>query len=885
MKRPAPPKFLLRWLKSFCKPSYHADIEGDLHELYDRYVTSYGVARANLLLFKDVLLLFRPGIIKPIFQKHPIYSNTMIMKDVQFAFRALLRNKLIAGINTVGLSIGISACLIIFLIAHHELTYDKFQRDGDRIFRVYSKYEGPSARVNRGVPTGIASVLQSDFTGIEALTQFHVYGAKVAVPGGLSGLKHFDFYHNIIFAGPEYFDVFNYYQWLAGSKQHALKSPHQVVLTESRAKIYFGELPLPDYLGKEIYYSDSLKVVVAGVVADIEENTDFNFTDFISYSTTQNSWLKEQYQEDVWDGTTSATQLFIKLNALTTADKIMQQMPHVASVYKERNQNSEWSNSPQLQPLSDLHFNQDLGVFDSSRSIPEKSTLYVLMAIAILLLTIAVINFVNLETAQASRRAKEVGVRKVLGSSRGKLVGHFLIETFLLTFFSLVLSTLITVLAMGMFSEFMPPDLKFDPTEPSVLTFLGGCLVVVTFLAGLYPAASLSAYSPARALKNLSMANNSGSRSAMIRKGLTVFQFGFAYSLIVATLVISQQINFMLDKDLGYATTGIVYFHTPWNEPQGKRDVLSNKIEQIEGIDLFSVHQSPPTSSSSMSSVLEFDNGKELLKNQVFIKVGDTSYLRLYNIQLVAGRNVQPVDSIKEYIINETYLKTLGFSDPRDVIGKAIKDATIVGVMKDFHSKSLHTRIEPMLFRFGVKNSSCVGIRFPMEKVSSIAPVMNKVEAAWKEVYPDEKFKYTFLEESIQKFYENEQRVGLLARTATGIAIIVSCLGLFGLSSFTVVQRTKEIGIRKALGATANNILILLSRDFVSLVIVAFIISAPFAWLAADWWLDEFAYRIDVAWWVYVVAGLGSLGVAVVAISSRTVGAAHANPVDSLRNE
>jgi putative ABC transport system permease protein len=811
----------------------------------------------------------------------------MLLNDLRFALRTLKRNRLSAAINVLGLTIGISACLVIFLLARYELTFDQFHPDGDRIYRVYSKFTGVSGSVNRGVPTGISTAIHDNFTGIESMTRFHTYGATIDIPNAVGERKSFERHSQMIFANPDYFQVFNIYEWKSGNPEKALANPFSVVLTESRARTYFGELPADEYLGKEIHYDDSLAVNVTGVVADLKEHTDFEFTDIISYATTQSSWLKEEYEENSWNSTTSATQLFIKLTPQTSRTHIMDQMPRLMAVYKETNpeQTENWGNEPQIQPLADIHFNSELGVFDNTRAIPEKSTIEVLMLTAFVLLIIATINFVNLETAQASRRAKEVGVRKVLGSSRKGLIKHFLIDSFFLTFISVLLSIVVAYGAVIYFSDFLPPGLTIDFNDPIIPLFLICVLAGVTILAGLYPAFVLSSYKPALALKNMSSSNSSTSRSASIRKGLTVFQFGFAQLMIIATLAMGLQIKFMLNKDLGFDKEGIVYFFASWHEAPNKKEVLKNEMDQIEGISAVSMHQSPPSSNSSSSSVLEFDNGKEKVKHQVFFKGGDTTYFRLYNIRLLAGRNVTPIDSVKEYVINETYLKTLGFTDPNDILGRQVNGTTIVGVMNDFHTKSLHKKIEPLVFKYDSRYAYCIALKFPGQKISDVSSVMKKAEAAWKKVYPDENFNYKFLDESIEKFYENEKRTATLARTAMIIAILISCLGLFGLSSFTVIQRTKEIGIRKVLGASVNSILVLLSKDFLVLVVVSFVISAPLAWYGINQWLDSFAYRMELGAWIFALSGVFSVITAFVTISLRTVKAAKADPVQSLRYE
>lgn len=812
----------------------------------------------------------------------------MIIKDLTFAFRNLRRNKLLAAINVLGLSIGISACLVIFLIANYEMSFDRFQPEKDRIYRVYSSFSGVFSGLNRGIPTAVPVAVRDNFSGVESVTNFHTFSGQVDIPDDKGIRKDFGNYEKIIIADPEYFEVFSYYQWVEGNPIQSLSEPFKVVISESRAKTYFGDLNPLDIIGREIHYRDSLVVTVSGIVKDITERTDLDFTDFISFGTIEKSWLNENnIQLNNWSSTNSSSQLFIKLALGTTADKIEVQIPKLAYTYKENNKSPQWNNTPKLQPLGDLHFNYEIGIFDNSRSVAGKSTLQILVVVAALLLTIACINFINLQTAQASRRAKEVGVRKVLGSSRRKLIVQFLVESFILCVLAVILSVVIADFSLQFFSDSIPQGLVFDITDPIIAIFLISCIIVVTLLAGLYPAFVLSSYQPALALKNLAHSNTATSRSAFIRKGLTIFQFSFSQILIIGTIAIGLQLDYMLNKDLGFSSDAVVFVRTPWWEKMEKRLTFKNELEQIPEIETLSTHGAPPSSANSASGVMAFDNGKEVLSHNVYMKHGDTSYIRVYDIKLLAGRNLLPIDTAHEYLINEKYMHLLGFTEPRDVLGKTVNEkATIAGVVKDFHTQSLHAEITPTIISYRA-NDDGFGIKLatPRNKFADMKPALGKIETAWKKIYPDEKFEYSFMNDTIKKFYETEQRIGKLARIATGIAILISCLGLFGLSSFTVIQRTKEIGIRKVLGATVNSILFLLSKDFLKLVVIAFIISAPIAYYVAGWWLKDFAYRVDITAWIFVASGSASIIIALITISFRTVSAAKSDPVKSLRYE
>lgn len=810
----------------------------------------------------------------------------MILKDLSFALRNLRRNKLLAAINVLGLSIGISACLVIFLIVNYEMSFDHFQPDRDRIFRVYSSFSGLSAGDNSGVPTAFSVSMREQFTGIEALTNFHTFGAEVEIPEANGTKKKFGRHARIIIADPEYFEVFSFYEWLSGNPRKALSEPFNVVLTESRARTYFGDIDARAAIGKAIHYQDSLVLTVSGIVKDVPERTDFDFTDFISFSTIEKSWLKEQISLNSWRSVNSSCQLFIKLAPGTPKAKIEQQLPSLASAYTAQNKEADWSIKPGLQPLADVHFNSALRIFNHSRSVVEKSTLQSLLGVAILLLIIAAINFINLETAQGSRRAKEVGVRKLLGSSRPKLVRRFLSESLILCVVAALFSLILAEFSLRYFSSFLPEGFKYNFADPTIILFVASVVAILTLLAGLYPAFVLSSYRPAQALKNLTHSNRAASRSAVIRKGLTVFQFSFSQILIIATIVIVGQVEFMLDKDLGFNSDAVVFVHMPRDASQERRLAFKNELTLNAEIETITLHGAPPLAGGYASGIMTFYDGKEPKKYNVHMKHGDTSYLHVYGIELLAGRNLLPYDSVRQVLINETFMKELGFDDPSQVIGKTIDHVLpIVGVVKDFHGQPLRAEIKPTTISYRIGPNLGIKLVTPNNKVTDLAGGVAKIEDSWKKIFPDEEFNYFFVDDRIQEYYENEKRMGTLAGISTGIAIVISCLGLFGLSSFTVIQRTKEIGIRKALGATVNNIVYLLSKSFFGTVLFAIILSTPLAYYLSDRWLQKFAYKFDLAPWIFIAAAGCSILVAWITISFRTLKAAKADPVESLRYE
>ena len=809
----------------------------------------------------------------------------MLKNYLIIAWRGLLRNKLHSFINVLGLSIGISACLVIFILVRYEFSFDKNHFDGDRIYRLYSEFAGDIAGTNRGVPAPAATSIANELTGIESIAAFQTFSAPVSVNQS-NEKKNFELQDKIILAGPEYFSVFSGYDWVVGTPTQSLSKPFQVVLTESKARKYFGFENARDAIGHEIHYRDSLVVTVSGILRDNLYNTDLDFTDFISFSTIKRSWLNNNFGLDDWTSTNSSSQLFVKLLPGVTQDSFEPQLKSLDALYAQHS-TGNWKIKFHLQPLSDLHFNTELEIFDHSRAPANRFTLRLLSGLAVVILLIAAINFINLETALAIKKAKEVGIRKVMGSTRIKLVANFMMQSVIISVMAVGVSIPLSMLVISGFTEFVPEGAHFQ-FDAFIVLFLLGSVVCVSFLAGFYPAFSLSGFKPVQALKNQTGVN--GSRSSILRKGLIVFQFSFAQLLILATLIIGSQIRYMLNKDLGFSKEAVVYVLTPWWEDVGKVGLLKNEWSQFPEIEAFSLGGQPPAYPGYSSGTLKFNNGKEELHHNVFRKYGDTSFLNVYGLKLLAGRNLIKSLAGKEFIVNETYARLLGFENPEDAIDKVIingtQDIPIVGVVKDFHFQSLHKKIEPLVIYIQENNSRCIGMRFASASVGAdISKVFEKMDQSWKKIYPEQKPDYHFLDDTVAKFYEKEQRMSKLVNTATGIAIFISCLGLFGLASYTTVQRTKEIGIRKVLGATVDSIMVLLSMEFLKPVLISFVIAAPLSVYFAQPWLDDFAYHAKLGWYIFALTMLAALVLALLAVGHQAFKAASADPAESLKYE
>jgi putative ABC transport system permease protein len=811
------------------------------------------------------------------------------------ALRNFWKNKVFAFINVLGLSIGISAALVIYLIVAYDLGFDKFHKDGERIYRVVTdlKFPGQDFK-NSGVPAPLPEAARKEVTGIELGAAFYLFNSDIKVTVPASGNSKEAVYKreaNIVFADEYYFGLVPY-KWLAGSAA-ALKQPHKVVLTKSRAEKYFGSAKDAGALiGRSLYFNDSIQTEVAGIVEDLPHRTDFSFKEFISMPTASQTNLKENFGFGEWGSITSSSQFVVKLSKGANPKQVEAQLKALRKKYVSDDVTtpSTTTTTHKLQPLANIHFNADYDNFD--QRLANLSTLKGLMLVAVFLLVLGCINFINLTTAQASQRAKEIGVRKTMGSSKKQLVFQFLSETTLLTLIATIISVLITPWILKIFADFIPQGLTFNAfKETHILLFLALLVIVVSMLSGFYPALVLSRFRPVTVLKNQAYANTSKTRSTWIRKTLTVSQFVSAQVFIMATIVVGKQINYSLNKQLGYKKEAIVFFYAPWQRDQGKREVLRQKLKSIPGIQAVAAG-APPASRSTSSQTMTFINDGKETESTVEVKYADSAYFKMYGLKLLAGNWLRPSDTIAEYLINERYAKELGFKNPADAVGRLIggggdKKIPIVGVLADFHTKSTHVAIKPLAYSTNRQSSSgTYNIALdPAAGGAGWQQTLDRIRTEWKSIYPEDEFSYTFFDESIAEFYKSERNIARLLTWATGLAILISCLGLLGLVIYTTNQRVKEIGIRKVLGASITQLVSLLSKDFVRLVLLAFLVAAPLTWWGVYRWLEGFAYRTEISWWIFVLGGSIMMLIALFTLSIQIVRSAMANPVKNLRTE
>jgi len=817
----------------------------------------------------------------------------MIKNYLITALRNFRHNLTFTLINVLGLSVGISAALVIYLIVQYDFSFESFQPDKDRLFRVVTKSRSTDSEFpNSGVPYPLPATASKELTGIDASAAFFTDPAdKVTVPAKDNARPAI--YKNpkgVILADSNYFKLFSFYTWLAGSPATAFKQPFQTVISTDRAKLYFPGLQPADIIGKTIIYTDSVICTVSGIIRTPTTGTDFLFQEFISLATLGKVSLNQYISPD-WGGVSSSTQFFVRLSPQTLPAQIEKQLIQLRQKYAGEKPTDPYPTTYPLQPLRDMHFSDVYNAFDQRTA--HKPTLYGLLLVAVFLLVLGCINFINLTTAQGAQRAKEIGIRKTMGGSRQQLIVQFISEAFLLTLASTGLSLLLTPWLLHIFSDFIPSELHLDLLrQPHVQFFLVALILVVSFLAGFYPALILSGYRPILVLKNQAYAGTT-SRKAWTRKTLTVFQFVIAQVFIMSTLIVSRQIHYAINKDMGFRKEAIVFVYTPFQTPNkaAKQKLLLEKLKAIPGIERSAGGGMPPAMGGSMSIGTHYNNGKKDIETTLELKTGDSNYLGIYGLRLLAGRNIHPTDTLHELVINHTYARLLGFQRPQDAIGKAVTGSEvsypIVGVIADFNQSSIHTAIKPLAI--GSNNDNLlyvhVALRPQTPGSDSWKKTLTAIGEAYAGVYPEQDYEYSFYDKTIEKFYTNEQNISRLLTWATCLTIFISCLGLLGLVIYATRQRTKEIGIRKVLGASVLQIVSILSKDFVKLVGLAFLVAMPLAWYATHKWLEQFAYRVSSGWWIFPLSGLAMIAIALLTLSARTIHAANANPAGSLRSE
>lgn len=793
----------------------------------------------------------------------------MLFNYFTVALRNLRRYRSYALVNTAGLALGITCGLLIFLLVRFHLTMNAFQSKADQIYRVVTDLHFGNLIQTPGVPYPFGQAFKLDFPEVETAAQIlFLHNNLVTVDGSADRQrKKFMIEREIAFAEPGFFHVFDY-QWLTG-KPAVLEQPFTAALTTAMATKLFGNT---DPVGKTFRVDNEHDYKVVGLLADIPDNTEFRQEIFLSYASYTAITPKDNLAH--WGGVSSNHQCFVVLPKTLTPEQVDQRFPGFVKKFHE--DSDKWSHH--LQPLSDMYFNPDYG-----GDVP-KGVLWALAVVGLLLIGTGCINFINLATAQALNRSKEVGVRKVLGSRRSQIFLQFILETGLITLAALALSVLMVYPALPYVNELTHSRLAIRLFSDSGLAgFLLAALLGVTMLAGAYPALILSGFRPVQALKG--RITTKTLRGYSMRRGLVVVQFVVCQVLIIAAIVITGQMNHLKNASLGFTTDAIVMLPVPKPEPVKIR-TLRQQLIQSPGVLDVSFAFDAPAGDSHNSTNCRFDSRQEDEVWQINTRPADDQYLKTYDLNLVAGRNIQPSDTIRECLLNETAVRKLGLASAEEAIGKRFQVwgrwAPVVGIVHDFHTRSLQEPVEPVVIMSSAENYNFCGVKIDL---TNTPKTLSALEQSWNAVYPEEFYSYRFLDEKISEFYELESALLHLTQGFCGIAIFIGCLGLYGLVSFMAARKQKEIGIRKVLGATAAQILRLFGKEFIRLILIAFVLAAPLGGWAMKTWLEDYPYRISLGAGIFLATIGITVFIAVLTVSAQSLRSALTNPVNSLRSE
>lgn len=797
----------------------------------------------------------------------------MLKRFLHTTFRNFKKNRSYTLINVLGLALGITCSLLIFVVIDFELSFDTFHAKKDRVYRINTNSIRPSGVF--GVPASpypIAGALRSDFPEIEEVAMVRYDGGGQVEVQASGERREFQEERGVVVTSQRYFNIFDV-EWLAGQPS-VLASPNSAVISESLAIKYFGSESPDKAIGQTIMYNDQYSLVINGVVKDAPPNSDMPFSLYISERTFQSEIDYEQ-----WGRIDYSIQHYLLLAEGTNAKALEDKFPAMIEKYTSERYAKMMVNV--LQPLSTLHFDTTFGNFNQ-RTV-AKSTIYSLGIIGLVLLITACINFVNLATAYASKRSKEVGIRKVLGSNRRHLVQYFIGETSIITGIAVLLSVLFAYLLYPAMVDIIgfEPGLNFLENGNLILFIILTSLFVIV-ASGVYPAILCSAFEPADVLKSTYSTRPGG---LLLRKGLVVLQFAISQVLIICTLIVTFQMDYFMNKDLGYNHEAIVTMQLP--DGVGDHETLRNTLLAIPEVAHCTFSNGAASSSNRWMNSYAFDGSTDQDRYVAQMKYGDENYIKTFEMDLIAGRSYVKSDTLDEIVINEKMAREMGIQDPQEALGKIVDIGRsggnrVVGVVSDFNLVSLHEPIIAAAIGCSESNYRVVNVKLHKDKIRE---GIEKIESAWNGLYPEANFDFQFLDETLAAFYETEQRISELFRVFAVIAVFIGCLGLFGLVSFIANQRIKEVGVRKVLGASVLSIMYLFSKDFVKLVLIAFLIAAPISYYYMQEWLTSFTYRIDMNAAAFIGAMVGSILMALMTMSYRSYIAATSNPVDTLRNE
>lgn len=796
----------------------------------------------------------------------------MFKLNLRIALRNLYKNKGYTFINVIGLSIGMASCILIFLFIRYQLSFDEGIKNEDRIYRFVTdwKYDAFDDYSN-AVAIPAVKAAKSEIVGLEKgaaiFRRWNIIRVKDAY--GKDLIKNDE---TIYYTEPEFFEIFDI-KWFVGNAQAALSQPNTVALSSTAAKKYFGNVE--HAIGKSITLGNKTPLKVTGVFQDMPKNSSFPLNVVVSYQTFPDR------NDDCWDCVSSGNEFYV----LAKEGVKMSDIENSLAVFNKKNyadRKVAGNQHNKLEALRDIHFSEHYDNF--SYQTISKTQIYGLSIIALFLILTACINFVNLSTAQAINRAKEVGVRKVMGGLRKQLIFQFLTETLLITLFAMLIACVLAELAIPQMENIFKGNLSVGLFQhPIIFAFIFLLILFVGFLAGFYPAIVMSGFTPALAIKNKITLNNGG---LSLRKILVVVQFSISIVLIICTLVVMRQMEFMQQKQLGFNANEVMMVSLPNDSLNRlKHENFKQRLLNIPGVKMVSFCQGPPMSPNINSSDFSF-NGIKNKDFEVRRMRADEDYFELFDLKLLAGKLFAKGDKASGYIVNETFIKKVHINNPQDAIGKIInstgEDIPIIGVIEDFNDLSLKDNISGLTISPGENSYWRAAIKLDTKQVF-VAD--KKIEELWNSMFPTQIYNSSFVNEDINNQYETEKVMGILFKVFAGVIIFISFIGLFGLMSFVATQRTKEMAIRKVLGATTFEIVKMLNGSFLLMVFIANLVSWPIAYLLVNGWLNGFAFRMELSIWPFALAMFITMTITLLTVSIRSYKAAVANSIDALKYE
>ena len=796
----------------------------------------------------------------------------MFKNYLKIAYRNLWKNKVYSVTNIVGLATSIACCILIFTLVTYHLSFDNFHKNPDRIYRFVTEQQRDQISYVPSVPPPLAKVFRTDYNLSEQVARSVLIRNPLISFNNGKEVKKFKEKDGAVYAEPGFFEIFNF-PLLQGNIKTALTEPNTAVITEHLAKKYFGT---ENAINKVFRFENKADFKITGILKNIPTNTDQKQEIYLSWATleSQHEWFSN---DDSWFGISTDLQCYAKLRPNVSAAQVEKLLPAYVTKFRPK---SNSIHHYKLQPLSEVHFDGRYG------GVMEKRNLWILSFIGLFLIITACVNFVNLATAQALKRAKEVGIRKVLGSMRWQLFWQFIAETAMITFVATVIAIGLSYLALPFVNDWFKTQMVIHVfSNPLLFGFLLILILVATFFAGSYPGFILSGFRPVAALKGKLSQQHIGGFNT--RRTLIVTQFTISLVLIIGMIVITRQMNYAKNSDLGFNKDAVIMLPNGVDSANSSTKTLRNELAVIPGVQSVSQCYAAPASDETWTTSIEFDNRTEPEMFRTNIKAADEWYLKTFDLDLVAGRNLNASDTVHDFLVNEMMVKKLGLKSPEEAVGKKIiigddLSGTVTGVVKDFHDFSFHSDINPVAITTYGEQYSNYAVKIDLIKMRYVLPALEK---KWSSFNPDKIYEYQFLDEQIAAFYETEETMLKLISVFSFIAIFIGCLGLYGLVSFMAAQKTKEIGIRKVLGSSVVEILWIFGKEFGGLIAIAFCIAAPIGWWLMNSWLQDFKYRISIGIGAFAIAIVIILFIAIATVAYQSIKAAMANPVKSLRTE